>query len=159
MNRYEQLTVKAAAYSIAFNTNRERCQMLAKTVALELQAFLGSPTGAIRFAPLDINLKSDLRTEAITTLPSMTYKNDGRWHVGIRIHLPNSKYNHLGQITLKFSIKLVNNRFILFSCEKEYEINSDDLETLKPVFSAIYEELCEDYSKSPDKPTTMIGLR
>jgi hypothetical protein len=154
---YQDLAVKAVAYSKAFHADRDRCVAFANQLATELQAFLGVPPGKLGFAVLDAQLKPTVRSVPLGETPPGQYGQFGSWFFALRLRLEVPGDPACSEAILKFGVNAAEGRFSV-DFERDFEIDPAKPDAFGPLLAEIHKELLDDYARSPDQPPKHIGF-
>jgi len=156
-DRYKKLCEGAAESSKGFLDRRARRKRAAATVAKLMAEYLGMPNGDATVVEVDSNLRAKGERRPIGADINLQPGDDGLWYFGLDLHFEKPSTSHFGGVTLYIGVD-VSEEGLLLKHERKHRVRELSKEALEPFMRQVYEDLLDNYSRSPSKRRSSIGF-
>lgn len=154
MTKYAQIASLASAHSERIFAHRDQCRRVAFLILNQLAEHLEAPPDKLHFVEIDSELKSNHRQ---IDVPMLKQGRDSYWYFGLRVYFADPTRSGYSKSILKFGIK-VHGTSCSVKLDSTFNIDLDDLKTLKPMFDDIVRGYETYYSATPSVIPQAIGF-
>lgn len=156
MSRYEELSLKAAAWSRRHFDNLHACGTFARNFAREYASFLGAPSGAVKFIDLDGSLKYGETRRPIGERPRMVAGRDGALYFAIEVALEHGRYGSCDRFQL--GVRRTGTHWDVTWEEEQFSLADGDIAARDSLFQVLLNDSLRGYEFEAPAARRRIGF-
>lgn len=157
MNKFDELSVLAAKYSLAIFDNQRQCQRAADRLMRTYAEYLGCPLDNVDFLRLDSELNTTTTNVKLGGTIPMVLDGDGYWHFCGRIRFEGPDPDAFAHELFKLAVKYQDGLLIIRE-DQDFRVDPADLSTLQPFFEHLYKNSREGFSSPLVRQSKRIGF-